>query len=95
MQKWGILQRSIALGGHPAATSHALIRRAIDNDDMVLYASSLLEWGKLHDLSLTDIAPGPPAQGIHRAESVMESLALSDPDHLDENPVGAIFTDGS
>ena len=94
-QKWGILQRSIALGGQPAETSHELIRRAMANDDMVLYVSSLLEWGKLHDLSLTDIAPGPPPRSYPSAQSLMESLALSDPSHLEENPVGSIFTDGS
>ena len=40
MQKWVILQRSIAIGGLFAATSHAHIRKAIENDDMTLYVTS-------------------------------------------------------
>ena len=49
----------------------------------------------MNDLALTDIAPGQPPVSNPPSESMQVSLEISDPDDLDENPVGAIFTDGS
>ena len=95
LQKWGILQRSIALGGRQATTSLQLIRRALDSPTETLYATSLIEWGLLHNIRLTDIAPGPPPPMRPPTDDLRHQLALTDPDDFDDMPIGAIFTDGS
>ena len=96
MQKWGILQRNIALGGIPARTSHQLINRAITAPPTsTLYVTSLISWGKKNNLELSNISPGNDHIPQTASIDLLEKLRLNSDDDLVEAPVGAIFTDGS
>jgi hypothetical protein len=94
IQKWGMLGRNSALGLASAAVTHSLIKRATENpSSTVLFATSLVEWGSLNRMRLSQTAPGSRSL-TNKWEELIEQLMLTEED-IQNSPIGGIFSDGS
>jgi hypothetical protein len=94
IQKWGMLGRNSALGLASAAVTHSLIKRATETpSSTVLFATSLVEWGSLNRMQLSQTAPGPRSLTNDKCEELIEQLMLTEED-IQNSPIGGIFSDG-
>jgi hypothetical protein len=95
VQKWGMLGRTSALGPASAAITHSLIKRATDTPtSTVLFATSLVEWGSLNKMCLSEVAPGPRSLSTDACTDLIARLQLTSSD-ITRLPIGGIFSDGA
>jgi hypothetical protein len=95
IQKWGMLGRNSALGSASAAVTHSLIKRATETpSSTVLFTTSLVEWGSLNRMRLSQTAPGPRSLTNDKCEEFIEQLMLTEED-IQNFPIGGIFSNGS
>jgi hypothetical protein len=74
---------------------HSLIKRAIETpSSTVLFATSLVEWGLLNKMSLSEVAPGNRTITPEVCVEFIDHLKLNVHD-IENLPIGGIFSDGS
>jgi hypothetical protein len=94
-KKWGMLGRTSALGQVSTSITHSLIKRAIESPSpAVLFATSLVEWGALNKMSLSEVAPGTRSITPEICDELIDQLKLNTHD-IESLPIGGIFSDGS
>ena len=90
-----MLGRNSALGPASAAVTHSLVQRATETPpSTVLFATSLVEWGRLNKMNLTQTAPGPRSLTNDKCEELIVQLMLTEAD-IGNSPIGGIFSDGA
>jgi hypothetical protein len=90
IQKWGMLGRTSALGPASTSITHSLIKRAIETpSSTVLFATSLVEWGLLNNMSLGVRSITPEV-----CVELIDQLKLNAHD-IESLPIGGIFSDGA
>jgi hypothetical protein len=91
--KWGMLGRTSALGPASTSITHSLIKRAIETPHpTVLFATSLVEWGSLNKMSLSEVAPGARSITPEVFVELVDQLKLNAHD-IESLPIGGIFSD--
>lgn len=95
VQKWGMLGRTSALGSVSAAAVNSIIKRAsITLPPTVLFGTSLIEWGVLNKMQLSELASGARSLSTPVCQSLIEKLQLT-PEGVAQIPIGGIFSDGA
>jgi hypothetical protein len=82
-----MLGRTSALGQAPTSITHSLIKRAIETpSSTVLFATSLVEWGLLNKMSLSEVAPGNRTITPEVCVELIDHLKLNAHDIEGPNP---------
>jgi hypothetical protein len=78
IRKCGMLGRTSALGPASTSITHSLVKRAIETPSpTVLFATSLVEWGLLNNMSLSEVAPGARSVTPKVCVELIDELTLN------------------